>query len=182
MNPTTRSLYLPDTLLQSWGAGVYLFDSGAKTTTSVSGWQPTGLAFNFYEVSVIEGKGSWWVPTAPMNLAPPAWLNDAYGGVEALQASGTAIWTQAGGQQVVRPTQLVWWLSESALGASPYVSFTEAPGNVVGPFPQIEPVTPPPSDNDLGFTIEAVPNGARLRVKDAWRISLDGNVITILRR
>lgn len=138
----TRSLYVLDSLLASWtGAGVYTLD-GQGTPQPVSGFQPLGALFNFYEVSVVPGQGSWWLPTTLSPLAPQQWL-DCYGGTTDLSATGTAIPTQAGGHRIVCPQNMLWWIPEDTLGDNDQVLPAQSSGEVNGQFPSLEPPTPP---------------------------------------
>jgi hypothetical protein len=130
----TRSLFLPDTQLASWtGLNVYLFDKATQTTIPVGNYPCTGNFFNFYEVSVIAGQGSWWLPTVRCTATPPVWLQDVYGGIEDLAATGH-IWTQIHAEAIVRPVQLLWWIPQTTLDNANNTPGSTA-GQVSGHFP-----------------------------------------------
>jgi hypothetical protein len=166
----TRSLYVLDSLLTSWtGVGVYTLDKQG-TPQPVSGFQPLNTLFNFYEVSVVPGQGSWWLPTTLSTLAPQQWL-DSYGGTEDLSVTGTVIPTQAGGHRIVRPVNMFWWIAEATLGGNLQVVPAQTAGTVSGPSPSLEPAQPPGPPGppvppaDPSMTVEFTSTGARLVFK-----------------
>jgi hypothetical protein len=168
---TTRSLYVLDSMLTSWpGVCVYTY-GGQGLPQPVSGFQPLNTLFNFYEVSVVEG-GSWWLPTTLSSLAPAQWKSGCEGPV-ALSVTGTAIPTQAGGQSIVFPKSLLWWIPEDALGNNTQVVPASNDGTVCGQFPSLAPSggggqprpPPPPPPQGPHFRLELTPTGARLVFK-----------------
>jgi hypothetical protein len=163
---STRSLYVLDSLLTSWpGVGVYTLDNQGMPQP-VLGFQPLGTLFNFYEVSVVPGEGSWWLPTTLSTLAPQQWL-DACGGTLDLRATGTAIATQAGGHRIVYPDSQLWWIPEDTLGNNTQVVPASSAGTVRGQFPNLEPSgsSDPPPPSMPGLRVEPTANGARIIFK-----------------
>ena len=138
----TRSLYIPDTELIRWkDVGVYLYEADQNTVTSLSSFSPTGEAFQFYEVSVVEGKGSWWLPTVQSSATPSSWKEDRLGGTEDLVASGEGIWTIDDNEKMVRPTKMFWWLPEQILGSTDASNVPSInTGKISGPVPTLEPL------------------------------------------
>ena len=66
-----RALFVTDIAITSGkDAGVWLYDA-AKNSLTAASISSTGYAFQFYEVAVIDGKGSWWSP-AVLNSEAPA--------------------------------------------------------------------------------------------------------------
>lgn len=139
----TRSLYTLDSTLQAWaGVGVYRFDARQGTTSPLP-TPPSGHAFNFLEVAVVDGQGSWWLPTTLRALVPEAWLSDVFGGIENLEVDSRALFTRAGGQNVMRPVRALWWIPEATLGGNrEYVPGIDE-GRVLGRFPTLEPAGTP---------------------------------------
>lgn len=135
----TRSLFLVDTTLMSWpGVGVYSVPSPSATPTPLS-YTPTGQALLFYEVSVVDEQGSWWLPVAPQSRAPAAWSQSGFGGAIPLQATGPGIWTTEAGQPLLRPQSAYWWVPELTLADNgAFVPATNV-GAIVGTFPPLEP-------------------------------------------
>ena len=133
----TRSLFVPDSLLAGLaGVGVYLYDPEQRTTTPQSDFKPSGRAFQFYEVSIVAGSGSWWTPTVRESVAPDDWPQP----VVALAASGDGIWTQEGEASVVRPQNLFWWTPEATLATMPLRPGINR-GAVSGAAPNLAPLT-----------------------------------------
>lgn len=171
----TRSLYVLDSLLASWaGAGVYTLDCQG-TPQPVSGFQPLNTLFNFYEVSVVAGQGSWWLPTTLSTLVPSQWL-DGFGGTVDLSVTGTAIATQAGGHRIVYPQSQLWWIPEDTLGANTQVLPAVNAGTVRGRFPTLEPSggscqprppPPPPPPDEPAMRVETTSTGARIIFRQA---------------
>lgn len=144
MPQQTRALYVLDSTLLGWpGTGMYQVLDAANNLTQPLTYAATGQPFQFYEVSVVVDQGSWWLPTVPQNLAPPAWLTAAFGGVEALEATGTGLWTQAAGVTVLRAASALLWISEDALGQNGLYTPAITTGQVTGAFPSLEPSSPP---------------------------------------
>jgi hypothetical protein len=169
----TRSLFLPDSALASWsGVEAYLYDAGAGVVTFAADYPYTGAPLSFYEVSVVGTQGSWWLPTALQGSMPAAWQGDRYGGFSTLQATGTAIWTEVGGQAVVRPALLYWWIPAATLTSSP-----NTPGASTGTIEGQPPTTAPVSSMVISGSAQgvrvafgsqstrAVANDGRLRVR-----------------
>lgn len=168
----TRSLYVLDSLLTSWtGVCVYTLDSQG-TPQPVSGFQPLNTLFNFYEVSVVAGEGSWWLPTTLSPLAPSQWT-DSFGGTVDLSVTGTAIPTQAGGHRIVSPQNQLWWIPEDTLGNNTQVVPALNAGTVSGQFPTLEPSggssckPPPPPPPGPNMRVEPTPTGARIIFRQA---------------
>lgn len=174
--PTTRALWLPDTTLLGWsGAGPYLAQ-GTTTVTAVSGYPATGLPYMFYEVSVIGSQGSWWAPVAPASPAPP-WNDTTYGGSTPLASSAGIIPTSVGGQSLVRPATLFFWVPATSLSASTYVPMTWS-DTVTGTFPTVAPSAIPPSED---YSITELPNGVQVNLlTPGWTTRIVGNTVKVV--
>ena len=134
----TRYLSTVDTQLTALpGVAEYRFDSGTRALHRIRHLS-ADAELKYYEVSVVGGYGSWWLPTAPESDVPPKWLADARGGVEALEAVGLGIPTSIEGQPVVRPAQVYLWVPSGSLERSP-VQPGLANGRVIGQFPTVDP-------------------------------------------
>jgi hypothetical protein len=142
---TTRALVLSDTLLLSWaGVGLYAIDLSVSRATPLS-VAPSGQTLVYYEVAAA-AQGSWWLPVAPQPVVPSAWYGDAFGGVEALEASGTGIPTASGSAPILRPARALIWIPAATL-ASATPPPTSVTGRVVGTFPNFAPASPPTTDS-----------------------------------
>lgn len=168
----TGTLYLPESVVAAWpGTAVYLFDPQREALVQAAGYVPAGSPVELYEVSELEGVGTWWLATAARDTAPPAWALPVNGGVSVLTASG-AIPTTIDQQPVMRPTSLWWWIPDGAIGASPYTPAI-VDGGVTGPAPL---VPPPPST----VQVQILPDGVRVTfATSGWNLAVDGNVVTL---
>lgn len=115
-NLPTRSIYMPEkTLMEMEGVAIYLFDATTGATTEVTNYSPGPNAIQYFEVSVIDGQGSWWTATAPVNMTPLSWNNTAWGGIAGLSVKGPGIWSKEGENRMIRHSQLFWWIPLSLL-------------------------------------------------------------------
>jgi hypothetical protein len=138
----TRSLFLLDATLMGWsGVGVYSVATPGATPTPLA-YTPIGQGLLFYEVSVVDEQGSWWLPVAPQSRAPSAWSQSGFGGAIPLQATGPGIWTTEAGQPIVRPQNALWWVPELALADNGAFVPAINLGMVTGTFPTLEPFQP----------------------------------------
>ncbi len=153
----TRSLYVLDSTLQGWhGVAVYVCHDG-KVPPAALPWNPSVQAFLFLEVSVVDGRGSWWLPTTTRPLIPQTWYADSFGGVEDLEVEGHALFTRSGGQPMLRPAQALWWLPEETLGRNQQYIPGLAAGRVLGRFPTLEPV---PASSTTGSEVSVSVSGS----------------------
>lgn len=139
----TRELYTLDSTLLGWpGAGFYKVDVGGGTATPIA-YRSHDKAYQYYEVSLIEGRGSWWLATAPRSLMPAEWLKDDFGGVEELQVKWSehpsGIWTRAGGEAVLRPVSALLFIPQDALGQQQLYVPAIVAGQIKGSFPTFAP-------------------------------------------
>ncbi len=138
----TRSLFLLDSTLMSWsGVGVYSVPTQGATPTPLT-YTPVGQGLLFYEVSVVDEQGSWWLPVAPQSRAPAAWSQSGFGGPVPLQAVGPGIWTSEAGQPIMRPQSALWWVPELTLADNGAFVPAINLGMVSGSFPTLEPFQP----------------------------------------
>lgn len=171
----TRSLYILDTILAGWaGVGAYLYEAGTDATTLVTGYPYTGMPYNFFEVSRVPEQGSWWLPVVPAEEAPHAWADPHYGGVSDLTATG-AITTQTGGQPIVRPLKLYWWVPSTTLASAPYVPAGSA-GTVLGSFP-----SKAPGGDSTKYTVKDLMNGVEIALQSpGWTARIAGNTVKVV--
>lgn len=127
---TTRSLFIIDSFLGSQkGVLPYLYDAANKGLKLVTS-QFTQTALQFYEASIIDGEGSWWIPTAPVSLRPVFWQDP----IVPLEASGSGIWQAPFGEQAMRSQDLFWWIPNRALSELPITPAINK-GTLSGDFP-----------------------------------------------
>jgi hypothetical protein len=134
----TRTLTLSDTALLAWtGVGMYFVDLEAATAVPMTD-VATGQTFVFYEVSDVAPTGSWWLQVAAQAQVPPAWLDERFGGIEALQATGSGIPTSESGAPIQRPSHALVWIPASTMTFA-VPAPTQVAGSVVGDFPTFAP-------------------------------------------
>ena len=132
---TTRSMYLPESwLIGLSGVKVYVYDPDERSFTLQKKDAAGAAALLFYEVSIIDSSGSWWVSTAPQSLRPLAWPLPLI----SLDAQGAGIWTQVYGETVLRSENLYWWLPEVLHPSLPLTAATNQ-GTINGSFPITAP-------------------------------------------
>lgn len=144
-----RSWQLTEAVVAGWqNVAAYLYNPDEKTTALAQNYTPATVPMAFYEVTAIDGEGSWLLATVESDLAPSQWLN--FGGTEALQASGDEIPTSINGQPVLRPKVLFWWVPVATLALVTVVPEI-LEGDIIGSVPII-----PPSDTPVNPEIEVI--------------------------
>lgn len=170
---TTRSLWLPDTIVLSW-SGVGMFQLAADgSTQSVQSYAASGSPYMFYEVSVVGDLGSWWSPTGPSSPAAP-WGKPQLGGVVNLQASGVIV-TEAGGAPLVRAASTFVWVPAATLATTGYLPMVWE-GAVAGTFP-----TSAPGGGGAKYRLDTLADGILLTVlTPEWKADLQANTIRVI--
>jgi len=154
-----RQWQLTESVVASWqSTAPYLFDATQKTTALLSNYTPASVGMAFYEVTAIDGSGSWLLATVASNQTPSGWTTA--GGVVQLQASGDEIPTTMNGQPVMRPAVMYWWVPTTTL-ASITAPVVVLEGEILGAVPVIPPddVPTPPQ-----ITIQRTDNGVILTI------------------
>lgn len=131
----SNTMYVPESWLGNVsGVTLYIYDSDERTFQKVDKPTFNDTAMLFYQVSVINGTGSWWVPSAPQALKPDNWPLP----IITLSGSGDGIWTSIYDQSVLRPQNLYWWIPGSLMPRLPYQPSSNQ-GTLDGDFPITEP-------------------------------------------
>lgn len=134
-----RLLYLSSKQVIHWFQGT-LYEVTADDIVPVTTATLSSTPHLFYEVTPIEGVGSWWVPTAPKIHTPSLWQQYQ---LDPIIATTTNIATYTSNEgEFVRPTTLFWWIPSTAW---PHPDYTPAiiNGTLNGRFPQHPPQTTP---------------------------------------
>lgn len=158
-----RSLYLPEaTLTAIEGVAVYLWNREENQTEQLQTYVPGTGIFQFYEVSEIKDKGSWWSPSVSVNLTPFSWNNSQWGGLKDLLRDGPGIWEKEAENRMVMPKNLFWWLPLTTLVLPNFpVSPARHEGSLRGAFPQYppggKPQKPTVEPTDDGYLITVPP-------------------------
>jgi len=135
MASTTRSLYIIDSFLAGFkGVAPYVYNASRREITRVKDSLITGLAVQYYEVAILNGKGSWWAPTAAASMKNLAWPDP----VVPVLAEGNGIWTQLYGESALRPQNLFWWIPDTVLSTLPITPAINQ-GQLSGSWPPIAP-------------------------------------------
>lgn len=168
-NPV-RSIYIPEATLKAIkGVGIYTYQPGQQVPEEVLTYPLGEGAFQYYEVSQISGKGSWWRPTAAVNLAPFSWNNSRWGGLGNLEEKGKGVWTKEGENRVVFPGTLFWWIPQDVLvlPTFPLVP-SQNESSIIGVFPKVPPGGVPPKptvkETDDGVLITVPPSNSATTV------------------
>lgn len=133
---TIRTLYAPDSYLSRVkGIGAYTYSDSNRTFEKATPISVGTSAVLFYEVSIVDGEGSWWAPTAPQSLRHQDWPNP----VVPISGSGDGVWTTLFGEDVVRPENFYWWIPESVLSQIPIRPAINQ-GSLSGNFPITQPL------------------------------------------
>ena len=119
-----RSLYISGVALQQRGAEAYrvaFVIGGSLKYTVIDPFAAAVTSHNHFEVSTMANTnhagvaGSWWLPTGTHQSAE--W--DRHGGWEYLwwkPDAGDAYQVIERGTKIIRPSQIMWWISTANLG------------------------------------------------------------------
>ncbi|ETW93902.1 MAG: hypothetical protein ETSY1_37210 [Candidatus Entotheonella factor] len=153
----TRAIQMSQATMASWPNVVaYTYDPEQKLSTPISGASFSPKSLSMYEITVVNDKGSWWLPAD--TTVDPLW--NQHGGSEALKASDD-ISTTMNGATVMRPSWMFFWTPVHTLANQTFQADIKD-GSIIGTFPQIQPIT---SDQpSSGFIIHELPDGLQIIV------------------